>query len=184
MSALTIRPIPDFPLYGATGSGDVVFLETGLPARSRLNETGYLRMSLLSSYGEYKEVFKHRAVAMAWHGMPEPHKPCVAHLNGSRTDNRPCNLAWVSYKENEAHKVAHGTVVFGERSKQAKLTEKKVVEMRSRRQSGASYRTIGREFGVSNFSARHAVLGITWKHVKSNSARALPIQQAPGGEGK
>lgn len=41
----------------------------------------------------------HRAVAQLF--IPNPdNKPCIDHINTIRTDNRACNLRWVTYKEN------------------------------------------------------------------------------------
>lgn len=42
----------------------------------------------------------HILVSRAFHGLPPADKPCVDHLNRDRSDNRPCNLHWVDYKEN------------------------------------------------------------------------------------
>ena len=41
----------------------------------------------------------HRAVAELFVPNPE-NKPCVDHINTDRSDNRACNLRWVTYKEN------------------------------------------------------------------------------------
>lgn len=41
----------------------------------------------------------YKLVAKAFIPNPE-NKPCVDHINTDRTDDRACNLRWVSYKEN------------------------------------------------------------------------------------
>lgn len=48
----------------------------------------------------------------------------------------------------------------------AKLTPLKVTEMRRLRDSGVSYRVLGRMFGVSCVNARFAVIGKNWAHVR------------------
>ena len=46
----------------------------------------------------------HHAVALAWIG-PRPNGCECDHLNGITTDNRVCNLQWVTRKENEKRAV-------------------------------------------------------------------------------
>lgn len=42
----------------------------------------------------------HRMVCRAFHGLPPVDKPFCDHINRRKDDNRPCNLHWVSCKEN------------------------------------------------------------------------------------
>lgn len=52
------------------------------------------------------------------------------HLNGIRNDNRLENLSWGTVKENANDKIAHGTVLLGERHPRTRLTEELVHEIR------------------------------------------------------
>lgn len=64
---------------------------------------GYMRVCLTKN-GKIKGLFVHRLVAMAF--IPNPkHLPQVNHINEDKTDNRACNLEWVSCVDN----VNHGT---------------------------------------------------------------------------
>lgn len=64
---------------------------------------GYLTVSLTKD-GKSKNRFVHRLVAMAFIQNPN-HLPQVNHINEDKTDNRICNLEWVSCSDN----VNHGT---------------------------------------------------------------------------
>ncbi len=59
----------------------------------------------LSQYGKSKNVCVHRLVAEAF--VPNPDgKETVNHINEDTTDNRACNLEWLTRQEN----LLHGTV--------------------------------------------------------------------------
>lgn len=58
--------------------------------------------------GKQRATPVHVLVALAFHG-PRPEGMEVRHLDGTRTNNRPENLAWGTHSENMQDKVAHGT---------------------------------------------------------------------------
>ena len=62
---------------------------------------GYLYVRLKTLDGKYKGVGVNRLICQAYHENPE-NKPIVHHINHIRTDNRPENLTWFTYKENAA----------------------------------------------------------------------------------
>lgn len=62
------------------------------------NNRGYYIVILYDGFTR-KPKQVHRLVAEAF--IPNPDKkPCVDHINTVKTDNRSCNLRWVSIKEN------------------------------------------------------------------------------------
>jgi hypothetical protein len=81
--------------------------------------------------------------------------PCVnpAHL---RFDTRQANV-------DDAH--ARGRAAVGERIGAAKLTERDVIEIRTRRAAGALQKHLARDYGVSPAYVSEIVNGITWTQV-------------------
>ena len=67
---------------------------------------GYVQVKL---QGEY--YYKHRIIAMQF--IPNINNlPCIDHVNTIRTDNRICNLRWVSVSENNYNKASYNGVEF------------------------------------------------------------------------
>ena len=59
---------------------------------------GYLLVALCKN-GKSKHYLVHRLVAEHFITNPD-NKSCIDHINTDRTDNRVCNLRWVTHKEN------------------------------------------------------------------------------------
>ncbi len=82
----------------------------------------------------------HQLVATYFVPATEPHKNCVNHINGVKTDNRPCNLEWCTKSENMRHAWRTGLC------KAPKLTPDAVRQIRAATGTDTS---IARAFGVS-----------------------------------
>lgn len=52
--------------------------------------------------GNHKTYLVSRLVAMAFNPNPE-NKPCINHLDGNTFNNKPSNLEWCTYRENQMH---------------------------------------------------------------------------------
>ena len=60
---------------------------------------GYLRVLLCNGSSKRKKIYVHRLVCEAFHENPK-NRPEVNHINEDKSDNRACNLEWVTAKEN------------------------------------------------------------------------------------
>jgi hypothetical protein len=110
----------------------------------------------------------HKLVLLAFVG-PRPKGMDVSHLDGNRKNCILSNLVYESRRDNEARKVIHKTLLFGENHPSSKLNNKQVKEARRLLESGSlSMSKIGALFGVSKRCISHIKYGDTWKQ----SARA------------
>lgn len=110
-----------------------------------------------------------RVVCWLYHGPQPPGKPCVDHINRIRDDNRPENLRWVTYGENnlnisEEHRQVRVRRMdrirpYGEKSPNAKLNLEQVREILA---SKESQRLLGRKYGVSQKSISRIKRGERW----------------------
>jgi hypothetical protein len=105
----------------------------------------------------------HRIVCEMWNG-PAPFAGAeVRHLDGDKFNNRLANLRWGSRAENYQDKVRHGTDMAGERNPQARLTRAAVQQMRELRETGRTFKSIARQFGIAPMTAHRAITGGSWK---------------------
>lgn len=97
-------------------------------------------------------------------GGPRPEGYECAHLNGNKDDSRFENLAWVTTKENCNHKRLHGTMLHGETSPRAKLTEAQVAQILA---STESHADLGRRLGLGQNAIGNVRRRKSWTHVPS-----------------
>ena len=113
---------------------------------------GYFYVAL----GKSLKMGVNRAVAMAFHGMPEDGME-AAHLDGLKANNRKDNLVWATHSENEQHKRLHGTYArptnFGKPGQKKRGPASSVHplahEISRHRAEGASLRELAAAFGMS-----------------------------------
>ena len=116
-----MRPIPFSDLFASEDGGIWSKCANGsfVEVRQQLMATGYMRVRL--QWGRISHVVTvHRVILLTFVGSPT-NGNVTRHLNGRRTDNRLCNLAWGTHAENSKDMVAHGTALTSEeRSEQTK----------------------------------------------------------------
>jgi hypothetical protein len=147
----------------------------------RLTQQGYVLVKLRvpgTKHGVIKTA--HILVASAFLPPPQPGERVIDHVNGDKTDNRSCNLEWVTQQENTRRAVAAGRFHRNGRHVAAKLSRADVEELRRAagertREEHAAY------FGVSPSTIDDAVTGRTHAGVAVPAA-GKPIPNLRRGE--
>lgn len=106
----------------------------------------------------------HSLVLRAFAGEPTKGMQ-AAHLNGERTDNRLNNLCWVTCRENNAHKLKHGTQYRGEDHPNSKYTAQHVRQIKKLYQRGHSRKEICEQLGLPVTFVKDVRSGKTWRHI-------------------
>lgn len=170
---LTRLPIPFAPGYLADTSGKIWSVMPGRCGRYRephliqpWEQRGYLRCTLRVGVDRRrKKAFSVAdCVAAAFYG-PKPAGLTVAHLSGDKSDNSLGNLAYADYREQADHKWAHGTMVCGERSNFAKISDEAWRQLLAGLALGVSKRTAADWFGISVQMINAVLSGRKRKHL-------------------
>lgn len=138
-------------------SPDACLIWTGASAGPRWREgKGYPQMTV-----EGKHLRPH-VLACEHRNGSRPKGMSAAHECGVSMCVNPYHLSWKTTKKNHADKLRHGTLIRGEASPDAKLTEADVRVIRS---STESQTELARQFGVHHVTIHDIVRCRTWKHV-------------------
>lgn len=97
-----------------------------------------------------KKFLIHRLVAIAFLGLVRGYGLEVNHKDGNRHNNRLDNLELVSHQENIDHSIAHNLKNdYGEKSTNAKLTNKQASEIRDKWMKGMLQVDLAEMYGVA-----------------------------------
>jgi hypothetical protein len=153
------------------GSGKIQAVKPALDLK------GYQRVGLIIE-GKLVTRKVHRLVAETF--IPNPEKKAfVNHKDGNKLNNSVFNLEWVTAKENTKHAIDNGLFSFqnseksvnknpkkGELNGQSVLTEKQVIEIRSKYKPKIYGRKmLAMEYNVSQHTIKDIVTKRSWRHI-------------------
>ena len=153
--------LPNLSKYAIYPSGRVVVRKTGQPLKGTKDKDGYVQFGLIADNGSRKHVKRHVLICTAFHGERPPGM-LVRHLDGSRDNDVPGNLAWGTYSENAMDMLTHGTSQRGEKHGRVKITEEKAKVVKSLLHSMRPSE-IARLTGVSRSTVTNIKLGLAWR---------------------
>ena len=156
---MEIRRLPGLSRYAFRADGEIIG-RAGRPLRGGLDKDGYRKFVLIGDDGKRRYVRRASLICEAFHG-PRPYGAVVRHLDGSKTNDAPSNLAWGTQSENMADKVRHGTHQIGVRNGNHRLTVEQVRYIRAHPQK--TYRELAAELGVSTGAIFGVRKGLTWR---------------------
>lgn len=125
---------------------------------------GYVRVSLRKN-GKSRTFYIHILVLICFVGeCPDGMEAC--HFpDRNPTNNRVDNLRWDTPKSNQNDRFFHGTDGRGEKNGCAILSESQVRYARTKRDGGATYKSIGLELGVHPGTIYMLCHRKNWSHV-------------------
>lgn len=95
------KVLPSNPNYMVSDEGEIKSLRFKKILHPKLNHDGYLRIQIWKG-NSCRFVSLHRLIAEAF--LPQAEGATVVnHKNGIKSDNRICNLEWVTQQENIRH---------------------------------------------------------------------------------
>ena len=90
---------PEYDLYAANESGDVIHIIKKVLMKGVKSNTGYMRCMIRKYGGKQKSYQVHRFVWECFNSII-PEGKVIDHINNDKEDNRLCNLQLVTHQEN------------------------------------------------------------------------------------
>lgn len=157
-------------LYEISNQGRIRSLKRkNILRKTHKDEFGYFKVVLCKN--NIKKTHRlHRLVAIAFHLNPKK-KPQVNHKDSCKSNNNDWNLEWNTAKENMKHSYMIGSHKSGKGKRgedniSAKLTEKQVIEIRSKfANNNYTYKELSKEYNISIGTIGKILQRILWKHI-------------------
>jgi hypothetical protein len=165
--------VPGYSRYLAREDGQVVSLcrKNPIVLGGGLDKNGYVQFVLIDDSKQRWNVRRSAFVCKAFHG-PRPPGMVVRHLDGSKTNDVPENLAWGTPRQNSMDKIEHGTLNRGETVGTSKLKDADVLWIRANLH--LTNEEMAGMFGVCPMAIRHVRLNKTWRHLLEPSQTPIP----------
>lgn len=161
---MDLCPIPGWEgLYSASETGHIWSHAKNIWLSESKVPQGYVSVCLKSN-GRQVTSQVHRLVASAWIGE-RPAGLDVNHINGVKNDNRPCNLEYMTRKENVAHAMRMGLMKPSKTRlkhigiSQRKLSLEQAAEIQKLYADGHLQKHLAVQFGVSKTTIRNVIFG-------------------------
>lgn len=158
---------PEFDNYLIYDNGQVFSIKSGKFLKQAKIRGDYLAVCIVVEGKEYTRCI-HRLVLETFVGPRHNGMQCC-HLDGDKHNNRLHNLMWGSAQLNHDHKAIHGTVLKGQNSGVAKLTDADVVFIRKNYQRLSYHKSNAEElaarFDVSKSTITNIIRKSHWKHL-------------------
>lgn len=165
------KPVPGYEeWYKVSNHGRVMSFKRWPDGRLKKPSqirSGYFTVGF-TRRGITKTVYVHQVVAEAFIG-PCPEGMQINHIDGDKANNRAENLEYVTPRENLKHaKDELGMPIWqtGEKHPLSKLTEKQVLEIRSKYPKGnITLRELAEKHGVSTATISSVLQRHSWTHI-------------------
>jgi predicted XRE-type DNA-binding protein len=123
------------------------------------NKQGHLWITIRTEQGKPKKHYIHSLVI---HAFLRESNLEVNHINSDPSDNRLCNLEYVTRQENITHAVNVLGKNRGEKASGSKLTEQDVWEIKRRLDTGEMQKHIASDLGVLQSTISDIATGRGW----------------------
>lgn len=160
------KSIPGFDGYQASRCGLVRSLRSRSPVilKTEIDKDGYLRFQPMVD-GKQSHLSIHRAVALAFHGLPPDGENVACHNDGNPSNNCANNIRWASQKSNIADKALHGTHQVGSKHPRSICNESSALSAKKMLREGLSLQEVATALGLTRHIIADISRGRTWVHV-------------------
>lgn len=172
---VVLKPIPGInTMYVAGDDGHIYsYSEARTNAKkpkpfrlADVRNDNYFMVSICKGGKKQRSYSIHELINLAFHGLKPEGKNVSRHLDGDWSNNKPDNICWGTYAENEADKRRHGRVALGEKQGIAKLTDEAVRIIRASIPYGLwNTADAAKVFGVTPHHVSAIARGMGWKHI-------------------